>query len=320
VDAPQRDLTWDQAKPKLRPVLRGASFGAGMFDRPIRLLSRPALPFLVELVVIDEPTSMAYVTTARLADWAVSADEVFHTARANLAAHASGTDPGPNSGEPVVLRFVDTGDAYFTSMLLLDGFLSRLGKRVGGRPVAFVPDKDSLIVVDDDPAALPALFALVGDEYTESVRSVSPVGYTMDEAGRVVPYQAPSGHPDLERAVHRAQVLLAAGEYGGQKEALDAAHERDGVDIFVGSVLVAERPDESLFSVAVWPPDVDSLLPEADYIAFPAEDDQLTVPFDVVAREASLLPEPDYAPARYRVTAWPSAPVMDRLRAQAVSP
>jgi hypothetical protein len=67
VDAPQRDLTWDQAKPKLRTVLRGVSFGAGMFDRPIRLVSRPALPFLVELVVIDEPTSMAYVTTARLA-------------------------------------------------------------------------------------------------------------------------------------------------------------------------------------------------------------------------------------------------------------
>ena len=314
VDAPRRDLTWEQVKPKLRPVLRGVSFGAGMFDRPIRLLSRPAVPFLVELVVVDEPTSMAYVTSARLPEWGVSADEVFHTARANLAQRASGLDAG-QPGELSLVRFVDTGDAYFTSMLLLDQFRARLTNRV-----AFVPDKDTLIVVDDEPSALPSLFSLVGEEYTESVRSVSPVGYTVDEAGRLVPYQAPPGHDDLSRAVHRAQVLLAGAEYAAQKQVLEAEHERNGQDIFVGSVLVAERPDESLFSVAVWPPDVDTLLPEADYIAFPAEDDQMTVPFDVVAREASLLPEPDYAPPRYRVTAWPAAPVMERLRAQAVSP
>jgi hypothetical protein len=37
-----------------------------------------------------------------------------------------------------------------------------------------------------------------------------------------------------------------------------------------------------------------------------------------VAREALLLAEPDYDPPRYRVTAWPAAPVMARLREHAV--
>ena len=326
MEAQSRELPWAQAKNKLRPVLRGVSYGAGMLqsatvDSQVRMLSRPALPYLVELVVIDEPTSMAYVTSARLPEWGVSADEVFHTARANLAQGASGVTQRPGSSERAMVRFIDSGDSYFTSMLLLDGFLAGLAPRVGGRPIAFVPDKNTLMVIAGDrPETLPDLFGIIEQEFSESVRSISPVAYTVNDTGRVIPYQAPPGHPELARAVHRAEVLLAAGEYGGQKEALEAAHERSGVDIFVGSVLLAERPDRSLFSVAVWPPDVDTLLPEADYVAFPSEDDQVTVPFEDVAREASLLPEPDYQPARYRLTAWPGPAVMDRLRAQAVSP
>ena len=73
----------------------------------------------------------------------------------------------------------------------------------------------------------------------------------------------------------------------------------------------------------MWAEDVDSLLPQADYVAFPPaervdEAKPLTVPFDVVAREAALLPEPDYAPPRYRVTRWPDESVRQRLHAHAV--
>jgi hypothetical protein len=313
--------TWAQARSKLRPVLRSGTFGLGVVDGSMALLSRPAQPFLMEAVVVDEPTSMAYVTSTRLAEWSVSADEVYATARANLAMKAPRPGEPPTEG-PAMLRFVDTGDAYFTSMLLVDGFLSGLASRVGGRPVAFVPDRDTLIVVADEPGLLTAIYGMVEEQYREAPRSISPVGYTVDDRGAVVPYPALPGSP-LREVAHRAEVLLAAAEYSAQKEALDAAHERDGVDIFVGSVLVLEGPDQPLTSVAVWAQDVDTLLPQADYVAFPSaervdEVKPLTVPFDAVTREAALLPEPDYAPPRYRVTRWPDESVRARLSAHAV--
>ncbi len=332
VASPSATDTWDQARPKLLPVIRGVSFGLGVpgvttVDNPMRLVGRPALPYLVELVVVDEPTSMAYVTYARLAEWGVTDDELFATARANLTGRSGRLDGPPPEGRPVVLRVVDTGDGYFTSMLLIEGFLAGLADRVGGRPVAFMPHKDTLIVTSDAPDALPALYRLAEEEFRQATRSLSPVGYTVDDAGTVIPYPALLGSV-LAPIVHRAEVVLAAAEYGSQKEALDAQHERDEVDIFVASLLVVQRPDDEVFSVAVWSNGVDTLMPEANFIAFQAGAGQpgdapgepFTVPFDVVLRDASLLPEPGYTPVRYRVTAWPGEPVMQRLRAQAVTP
>lgn len=307
--------TWEQARPRLRPVLRAGTFGAGVVSGPTALVSRPALPFLIEAVVVDEPTSMAYVTQARLAGWGVTADEVFATARANLSALVHVTDEPPSEG-PVVLRFVDDGDGYFTSWLLVDGFLAGMADRVGGRPVAFVPDRDNLLVIADQPGLVDKIYEWVEELYRNAARAVSPVAYTVNDRGAVVPFTAPPGS-DLAAVVHRAEVLLAATEYAAQKEALDAAHQRDDIDIFVGSVLVLDRPDTPTTSVAVWADDVDTLLPQADLVAFPpngnVDGKPLTVPFAVVAREALLVPEPDYAPLRYRVTRWPAEPVMARL-------
>lgn len=320
--------SWVQVRDKLRLVLRAGTFGVGVINssttnlshNSMSYLSRPAQPFLIEAVVVDEPTSMAYVTQHQLAEWGVTADEVFATARANLAARV------PQPGEPpaegsAMLRFVDSGDAYFTSMLLVDGFLAGLASRVGGRPVAFVPDRDTLIVVAASDGMAP-IYELVEDQYRKAPRSISPVGYTVDDRGSVIPFTAPPGSP-LASVVHRAEVVLAAEEYAAQKRALDSAHERDGIDIFVASVLVAERPGASVTSVTVWPVDVDTLLPQADHVAFPPAEPgggarPLTVPFPVVAREAALLPEPEYSPPRYRVARWPDEPVMARLRANAV--
>jgi hypothetical protein len=135
-----------------------------------------------------------------------------------------------------------------------------------------------------------------------------------------MPFAAPPDS-DLHDVAHRAEILLAAAEYRAQKEALDAAHERDEVDIFVGSLLLVERADATIASVAVWSEDLDTLMPAADLVAFQpvdSSDSTLLVPFETVAAEALLLAEPDYDPPRYRVTTWPAPPVMARLREHAV--
>jgi hypothetical protein len=91
------------------------------------------------------------------------------------------------------------------------------------------------------------------------------------------------------------------------------------VDVFVASLVVATNSETGrLFSVAIWSPEVDTYLPEADYVAF--VDPLAMVPWEAVRSTVELEPVPGVAPVRYRVTDWPAEPLMVRLRAQAVTP
>jgi hypothetical protein len=205
---------WADVRPLLRPVLRG-SVPMRDITAPLR---RTALPFLSEFVVVDQPDTMTYVAARQLADWGVEAAEVFEVARDNLTGavlHGVAT-------EPVVVQFMDDGDAYWTSHLLLDGWLARLAGQVGGVPVAFAPERGTLIVAADGSAQLPRLFAQAELAYLTSPRAITPMAYVGDEHGRTVPYAAPKGHP-LHDCVRRAEAVLAMQEYARQAETLPGA-------------------------------------------------------------------------------------------------
>ncbi|MGC9671454.1 hypothetical protein ACNTMW_33545 [Planosporangium sp. 12N6] len=309
---PEMPESWESARGRLRPVLRGATFArAGEAGRPAAL-RRPAFPFLDEMVVIDQPTSMAYVSEMTCAEWGVAAEEVFAAARANLAAGA-GLPPAENPGGRVMLRFVDDGDAYWVSHLLLDGWLSALSEHVGGTPVAFVPDVRSLIVVDGDPEPLAELFDLVERHFADSPRPLSPMAYTLDGHGRVVPLNVPDGH-SAAGAVQRASRVLAATEYGAQQNIL-----RDEVDDYVAAYGVFGTPDGGTFSVAAWTRGMHVLLPKVDFVAFDvAAGSTFFVPWDVVMEADVLTEMPQYRPARYRGDVWPSPAAFGYLRERAV--
>jgi hypothetical protein len=309
---PEVPESWEQARDRLRPVMRSATFARGGESVRPAPLRRPAFPFLDEMVVVDQPTSMAYVSEATCAVWGVSAEEVFAVARANLAANA-GLPPADHPGGRVMLRFVDDGDAYWVSHILLDGWLAALGEHVGGTPIAFVPDVRSLVVVDADPEPLPDLFDLVERLFTESPRPLSPVAYTVDQSGRVVPLSVPSGHP-ASGAVQRASRVLAATEYGAQQNLL-----RDEIDDYVASYAVFGTAEGTTFSVAAWTRGMHVLLPRVDYVAFNvAAGNTFFVPWNVVM-EADVLTElPEYRPARYLGEVWPAPAAFGYLRERAV--
>ncbi|MEV4512163.1 hypothetical protein AB0K00_24730 [Dactylosporangium sp. NPDC049525] len=302
--------TWDEAAPLLRPLLRAVTFGLGVPAGAPALLRRPALPMLDEVVAVDQPTSMMYVTTRQLEQWGVPASLVFDRAHRNLPWSPS---PSPSSaaeaaadGRTAVIRMVDDGDAYCASHLLLDGWLAAQAGRVGGTPVAFVPDTTGLLLTSD--AGIGPLFAAVEEEYRDAARPISTMAYTVDAAGAVVPYPAPEGHP-LHAVVHRSEILMAAAEYGTQASHLDT-------DAFAATLTVAERPDRSVFSVATWVEGVDTLLPQADYVSFGS----FLVTWDSLTREVDLDPEPGLAPERFRLRTWPHPGVVARLRAAAATP
>jgi len=231
---------WADVRPLLRPVLRGA---VPMPDitTPLR---RPAMPFLSEFVVVDQPDTMTYVGSGQPDDWGVTAAEVFDAARANLV---GATLRGEASGRAVV-QFIDDGDAYWTSHLLLDGWLAGLAEQVGGRPVAFAPERGTLIVTADGSAPLPELFGQVELAYLTSPRAITPMAYVSDESGRTVPYPAVPGHP-LYDCVRRAGAVLAMQEYARQAESLPGA----------APLVLA---DHDLRTRAIW--SAGALLPRAD--------------------------------------------------------
>jgi hypothetical protein len=273
---------WTTARRLLRPVLRGVTSLPADVATPLR---RPAMPYLSEYVVVDRPDTMTYVSADQLTEWGVSADDAFGAARSNL----TGAVLQGVAAEPTVVRFVDDGDAYWTSHLLLDGWLSRLTAQVGGVPVAFAPERGTLIVAPDRSAHLPELFSQVEQVYASSPRAITPMAYVSDEHGRTVPYVAPEDHP-MRGCVERAEAVLAVTEYGRQAATLGD----DAADVqVVGSAYQGWR------TRALWFRDEPTLLPRADEVLIGG-----TVwPWADV--EQHLTPAPGLDPPRWRAEAWP---------------
>jgi hypothetical protein len=266
---------WALVRPMLRPVLRGGT--------PSAPLRRPFLPYLSEFVVVDQPDTMTYVAPGQLAAWGVGADEVFAAARANL----SGAVLQGVATEPVVVRFVDNGDAYWTSHLLLAHWLERLAEQVGGVPVAFAPERGTLLVTADGSGHLPGLFAQAEEIYASSSRAITPMAYVSDENGCTVPYAAPAGHP-MHRAVQRAERVLAVQEYTRQATQPGMAELR-----LIGS------DDAGWRTRAVWDRDEPVLLPTADEVLIGPD----VCPWAELVRHFTA--EHDFEPIRWAAKGWP---------------
>ncbi len=283
---PELPATFDEACPRLRPVLRGAT---PMPDEGIRRpIRRPAWPYLSELVVVDQPDSMTYVAADLLDGWGVSEDQLFAAARANLTVTAD----EPASDRPTVLTFVDDGDAYWTSHLLIDGWLDSLARRVGGVPVAFAPER-GILVVAADGAALTDLFPVVEQQYLTSPRAITPMAYVPDARGCTVPYAAPAGHP-LHHLVRRAEGLLATHEYAHQARLLAGGTPAPVPLRLVGS------PEDGWRTRAVWEHDGPALLPSADEV----QCGESVLPWVAVAPHLSRMGALD--PPRWRGEGWPT--------------
>ena len=273
---------WEHACPLLRPVLRGRTLVTADVGPPVR---RPVLPYLAEFLVVDRPDTMTYVCADQLAGWGVRAEQALMAARGNL----SGAVLQGVAHEPTVVQFLDDGDAYWTSHLLLDGWLGRLAEQVGGTPVAFAPERGTLLVTADGSAHLPRLFAQAEAVYLNSPRAISPMAYVSDGRGRTIPYPAPEGHP-LRGCVQRAEALLAAAEYARQAGTLDGE---------VAELVVTGSEAEGWRTRALWPRDEPTLLPRADEVL--AGD--RVVPWAEIEPQTS--PEADLDPPRWRAESWP---------------
>lgn len=315
---------WDDARPLLRPVLRPVTY-RGTVPAADQPLGRTVLPFVDELVAVDLPDRRGIVNNDHRTAWGVSADEVFEAARANLSAMAQ----LPETETGSVLHFVDDGDGYFTSWLLVPGWLAAFRAGYGRRPVAFAPDVDTLIVAPDDPEMIGSLFEMMEEQYGEAERPLSPQAYTVDDEGRVVPFDQAGPHEQLP-AARRARCGLAVTEYAAQTEWLNEILEEDfdfealdaeltdPATAYVAALMYYD-PGDGPRTITAWGEGVDYLLPEADLVVFCDTDDNgeertlFDAPFHRVVEILGLTPVPGLAPARYEIRSWPEPEQLRRI-------
>ncbi|WP_069164939.1 hypothetical protein [Nocardia altamirensis] len=317
--------SWPQVRSALRPIMRPSTFGQHTPDENMQVIARPTLPFLHELVAVDLPNSRAIVSTATLDRWGVTADDVFAAAHENLTAMV-GSRGIKQSG---ILRFADNGDGYCTSWPLIPGWLAGTGDGEH-RPIAFLPDVDTLLITPDT-GDLGPFFALVERQYRDAVRPISPQGYTIDDHGAVIPLDQSPHHRHLP-FVQRARCGLAVTEYDAQSTALNddldddlAFDHHDDLDpAFIGSVMFAQD-DTGPFTLTIWGEGVEYLLPEADRILFCRTDENnemetlFEAPFATVAEITGLTPIPGMTPRRYEVRHWPDPSTLTQLQSAAIT-
>jgi hypothetical protein len=271
---------------------------------------------------VDLHAGLGYVTTELMAGWGVDAEEVFATAHANLAAAfrplLDGRDPAP-----AVTYLNEPGDGYFSSLPLLDGWLTTWAAAWGGlRPVFLIPQRNALLIAPEPTEAQRLLDLLAGGEegWQNTDLPLSPVLYTCDDAGRNVPYNLPPESP-FQDALRRSWNLFADSVYAGQTEYLRTKAEF-GDPFFAALQRFVTPATGACFTVATWAEDLTmTMLPQADWVAFVTTgNERFYVPWDDVVHECGLVPAPGYHPTRYYVQGWPEPEVMTRLQALASLP
>ncbi len=312
--------TWDSVVGRLRPVLRGSErmhVELEGFEGRDLMLWRPALPCLIEMVVVDRPSTIQFVNTLDLERWGVDADQVFRAAHVNMAGLAMNTLAAfePPTGTKVLEFADDDGESYVGSLPLIEGWLAGVRTRTGTSPIVLMPGHLGMFVVLGATAEqLPVFLELAREKYDEALRPLSPLPYTVDAEGEVVPFRVPEGSPGWQE-IRGAEAGMAAHSYRVQTERLRAERYREEA---VSELMHVRAPDGTEHTMTPWTDGVPTLLPRAHFVCLVTMTGEVfRVAWEDVVAHVPLTPAPGFDPPRYRVDDHPSAEVMDRLRALA---
>jgi uncharacterized protein YtpQ (UPF0354 family) len=310
------------AKKSLLPVIRNKA-DASVLDLMLKAEHaevRPnevAIPLAGNVVIAigyDTEHTMMRVMEYQLVKWGISEEDVLAASIENLRDRSADQFERLGPG-----CWISTwGDYYDPSRLLLQDMIRRLP--VKGEPVVLAPSPHRLLVTgaNDEPGL--ALLAKLGTEMLESeTKKLSGTALQLkgdtwqafDIDGVVCPELA-----DLQRR-------FLDYDYAQQKDLLDTLHEKTGDDIFVGTYLLYRKKDSlRLASNSVWTKGALTYLPVADRLTFviPEPNEVIVVPWQAaVAIVAHQMTPLDLYPERFKVTEFPNAEQLVKLRAAALN-
>ena len=312
------------AKPNLMPVVREASYHSmtqlmnrkiGRNDPGTDVLAKDLARGLVIGLAYDTERNITSINREHFEDWGVSLEEAFKTAKDNLWEK---TDPGRFAGEGGVY-WGKWHDSYDSSRMLLTEVIYRLS--VDGDPVAFVPNRDQLWVTGtNNLAGLTALLKAGAESHFKQGHPLSPDLYVLLDGKWNLYLPEDQSLRDLLLPIKRRRDAI---DYSEQQRLLNEVHKVEDTDIFVASYKIFEREGGIAYSACIWTNGIDSLLPQAENIAFLVDlegKDHFVVPWEAaVSVVGSLMEqEADLMPPRYRVRQFPDAEQIAKLRRVAV--
>ncbi len=314
---PELPADFAEARPNLRPKLWSRSLMEhlrlkGLYsDPPPKQLDLPCQPIgehLLACLCYDWPESVRSINQDNLEKWGVTVFEALEAAKENLEESTLATS---KIGDHLY-SFI-TGDSYDAVRLLLEDRIK--GFELTGRPVVMIPNRDSILITGSDDAVGLEMMARLAVKELEEPYSLSGIPLILDD-GEWVDWMPPADHPSYAR-FRELELNFIGSHYTEQKQLLDAAHERGGIEVFVASFSVATRQDGSQVSFCVWGDGVDSLLPVTHKVAIMQKDRENTAYYGEWTRvldvAGELMELTDHYPRRYRVREFPDKAMLDAI-------
>lgn len=317
---PDRPRSWEDARGRLMPAVRSASWAAGATSADIVPIRRVFAPFLFLLTVVDDPHGMSFVSEEDAGRWGVDPEAIRQEAIANLCAAEV---PVAMSDDDRVVEILGP-DGYASSWLAVPPALTQFAQRAEDEFVVVAKSRDSLLLLaSDDRDLLRKDLEQLLDEYQSEPRQLSPVPYEVRDA-TLVPWDPPPDDP-CRVIVDLAGGALAATEYQHQHDVLSELFTRTGEDVFVANYNLMQREDQTVWSWSAWVKEItDGLLPRTDYVALTEHESQ---DMCIVTWESFLglagdliCEEPGYYPARWRVSGCLPDETFSALQRVAVDP
>jgi hypothetical protein len=273
---------------------------------------------LMAIVVYDLPEATRTISEDETHRWGISFYEAMEIATHNLAeVKFSVANYGGH------LYAVTTGDSYDASRLLLRDMLRRF--HVQGEHIVMAPHRDALLVTGSDDEDGLGMMAALAEEAFEHPRylSCTPLRLAGDDW---VSWSPPHNHPHLPK-FRLLEVKSLFTNYERQKELLDALHQKDGTDVYVGKYGAVKDDRGTVFSYGLWPDGTETLLPKTNKVFFIQEGEDVVAGGEwdrVHAVVGHLMEETDMYPIRFRVRGFPSdeqlAKIGNEMKRNATSP
>ena len=321
--APKDSEEW---KSKLLPAVRTASYFSlvqlqskanGNEQKGREIASKQIADDLAMCVAYDDDRMISLLNWESLMKREIEFEEALKVARDNLREK---TDPSLLVERAPGFFVGQWNDSYESSRIVLTDLIYRLP--LAGDPVAFVPSRNQLWVTGSANAGVIESMLKAGQNEHFGAYPLSPYLFVLRDQ-RWATFQPES--KAAQESLRLIELRRLSLDYSQQKGSLETIHRQDTSNVFVSPFQVSkEKGTERLYSISVWPKNVETLLPRTEKVAILINvetKDSFAVTWRVMNSVVGHLLEEQTGlfPERYRVRSFPSEAEIAALRQSASS-